>query len=435
MDNTEPGFASGGYIADSRGGKVFSGGQQQFLTRNSDVSEWDGGVWNQMFLGVRGAPDDSVFPDPPYTSFETTPLSREKPYLFLENGIYFVHVPMAAKDTSGITWANGEMTPGQSYPLTTFFIVQTFNTVDEINAALDSGKHLLFAPGVYEINKSILVKRKNTVIIGLGLATLTAMNGIIPLRLADKPGIVVAGITLDAGAVKSDVLLQVGPRGSSGSGMSDSGNPITLSDVYFRVGGPHIGSADICLEVNSDNVLIDHTWVWRADHGIEGFDSTDGFDGDTARWKTNIGRVGVVVNGNNVTATGLFVEHYQEHNVVWNGEGGRVYFFQNELPYDPPTQEDWKNPEGKLGWAAYKVSDDVTTHDFWGGGVYAYNRNNPSIVTMNGFEVPDHPNVQMRRAYTRNLSGPGVIESVINGVGVRVDTDNKGPEYVSNYPF
>ena len=90
-------------------------------------------------------------------------------------------------------------------------------------------------------------------------------------------------------------------------------NPTTLSDVYFRVGGPHIGKADTALEVNSDNVLIDHTWVWRADHGVEGFT-------DTERWNTNTGRYGAVINGDDVTATGLFVEHFQQYNTVWNGD-------------------------------------------------------------------------------------------------------------------
>ena len=94
----------------------------------------------------------------------------------------------------------------------------------------------------------------------------------------------------------------------------------------------------------ADHVLVDHTWVWRADHGIEGF--TEGVNGDTERWRTNRGRVGVVVNGDDVTATGLFVEHFQQHNLIWNGERGRVVLFQNELPYDPPTQADWTMPDG-----------------------------------------------------------------------------------------
>ena len=117
--------------------------------------------------------------------------------------------------------------------------------------------------------------------------------------------------------------------------------------MYFRVGGPHVGSADVALEVNSNNVLIDHTWVWRADHGVEGF------SGDTERWNTNTGRNGVVVNGDDVTATGLFVEHFQQYNTVWNGERAVTILYQTELPYDPPTQADWMH-DGVEGWAGYR---------------------------------------------------------------------------------
>ena len=38
------------------------------------------------------------------------------------------------------------------------------------------------------------------------------------------------------------------------------------------------------------------------------------------------------VNGNNVTAYGLAVEHYQQDETVWNGQGGTVIFYQNEKP-------------------------------------------------------------------------------------------------------
>ena len=185
--------------------------------------------------------------------------------------------------------------------------------------------------------------------LGLGHATLTAVDGAVPLTVADVPGVIIAGVTIDAGTVKSPVLLQVGKKnGNDSATKSDPSNPTTLSDVYFRVGGPHIGKADVALEVNSDNVLIDHTWVWRADHGVEGF------SGDTERWNTNIGRNGVVINGDNVTATGLFVEHFQQYNTIWNGENGTTILYQNELPYDPPTQADWMH-DGIEGWAGYKV--------------------------------------------------------------------------------
>ena len=158
------------------------------------------------------------------------------------------------------------------------------------------------------------------------------------LKVTDVPGVIIAGITIDAGLVESPVLLQIGEREKSATTISFM-NPITLHDtrIYFRIGGPHIGKTDVALEINSDKVLVDHTSVWRADHGAEGFENQPGFLGDNVRWEEVIGRKGVIVNGNDVTVLGLFVEHFQEHNVIWNGEGGRVYLFQNELPYDVPT--------------------------------------------------------------------------------------------------
>jgi hypothetical protein len=265
-------------------------------------------------------------------------------------------------------------------------------------------------------------------VLGIGHATLTAVDGTVPLKVADVPGSIIAGVTIDAGTVESPVLLQVGKRmGNISSKKSDPSDPTTLSDVFFRVGGPHIGKADIALEVNSDNVLIDHTWVWRADHGVEGFAN------DTERWNTNIGRNGVVVNGDNVTATGLFVEHFQQYNTVWNGENGTTILYQSELAYDPPSQADWMHGSVQ-GWAGYKVSDGVKTHHLYGGGVYVFNRNDPTIHTENGFEVPDTPGVQLHHVMTVNL-GAGTIDHVVNGVGGPADDSKVGtPVYVVDYP-
>ena len=423
-----PQFASGGFIADSRLPNVLNGSQQQWLTRNSEIAGWTNGVWNQVFSGVVGAPSEAAFPTPPYTTLATTPVSREKPYLFVDGqGDYAVRVPAAQTGTSGITWGAG-LTPGRTIPLDDFYVATPSDSVQTINNRLARGMHLLLTPGVYDVGRSIDVKHADTVVLGLGHATLTAVGGAVPLTVADVPGVIVAGVTIDAGTVESPVLLEVGKKnGNSGSKKSDPSNPTTLSDVYFRVGGPHVGRVDVALEVNSDNVLIDHTWVWRADHGVEGF------SGDTERWNTNIGRNGVIVNGDNVTATGLFVEHFQQYNTVWNGENGVTILYQNELPYDPPTQADWMNGSVE-GWAGYKVGDQVRTHKLYGGGVYVFNRNNPSIHTENGFEVPETPGVQLHHVMTVNLSA-GTIDHVVNGVGDPADVTRIGaPVYIVDYP-
>ncbi|MEV0881824.1 adenylyl cyclase [Micromonospora echinofusca] len=424
-----PQYASGGFIADSRLPATTNGSQQQWLTRNSEVESWSNAVWNQVFAGTVGAPDDAGFPDPPYTTLDTTPLSREKPYLFVDDrGRYHVRVPAARRDTRGVSWADG-MTPGRTIDIRDFFVAKPSDPVHVINAQLARGRHLLLTPGVYDIARSIEVRRPDTVVLGIGHATLTAVNGAIPLDVAGVPGVVVAGVTVDAGRTESPVLLRVGHR--HGRNASTPRNPITLSDVYFRVGGPHVGRTHTALEVNADHVLIDHTWVWRADHGVEGF--TEGVNGDTDRWRTNTGRYGAVINGDHVTATGLFVEHFQRHNTVWNGEHGTTVLYQNELPYDPPTQADWMNG-GTRGWAGYKVGDRVRHHTLHGGGVYVFNQNNPSIRTENGFEVPVTPGVRLHHVMTVNLSA-GTIDHVVNGVGEAADTTRVGaPVYVTRYP-
>ncbi|WP_242402918.1 adenylyl cyclase [Deinococcus deserti] len=425
-----PQYASGGFLADSRAQTVINGSQQQWLTRNSNIGAWSNGVWNQVFAGVIGAPSEAKFPTEPYTTLDTTPLSREKPFLYLDaQGRYQVRVPSAQTNTRGTSWENG-ITPGRTVPLSEFFIARPSDSIQVINAQLARGRNLLLTPGVYNVAQSILVKRADTVILGMGHATLTAMNGSTPLQVADVPGVIIAGVTIDAGSMLSPVLLQVGKKnGNKGAKKNDPANPTTLSDVYFRVGGPHVGKAATSLEINSDNVLIDHTWVWRADHGIEGF------SGDTERWNTNIGRNGVIINGDNVTATGLFVEHFQEYNTIWNGENGLTVLYQNELPYDPPTQDDWSH-DGVLGWAGYKVADHVQTHQLYGGGVYVFNQNNPSIRTENGFEVPAAPGIRLHHIMTVNLSA-GTINHVVNGLG-EAATSEPGhigvPVYLRDYP-
>ncbi|WP_043444411.1 adenylyl cyclase [Arthrobacter sp. L77] len=419
-----PQFASGGYLADSKAGDIVNGSQQQWFTRNAEIGTWSNGVWNAVFSGAEGAPTDESFPTPPYTTLDRTPVSREKPYLFADaSGAYGVRVPAAQTESRGTSWGDG-LTAGRTIPLSEFFVARPGDSVQAINNALARGKHLLLTPGVYDIDRTIAVKRAGTVVLGLGHATLTAVDGSTPMRVADVPGVVIAGVTIDGGTVNSPVLLQVGTKnGTNGAKRSDPANPTTLSDVYFRIGGPHVGKADVSLEINSDHVLIDHTWVWRADHGNEG----------AFGWDVSTGRNGVIVNGDDVTATGLFVEHYQEYNVIWNGERGRTVFFQNELPYDPPNQAAWQH-DGVLGWAGYKVADDVRNHTLWGGGSYVFTNVDPSIHATRGFEVPETPGVVLNHLLTVNL-GAGTIDHVVNNTGAPVSNANTGtPSYVVRYP-
>ena len=146
--------------------------------------------------------------------------------------------------------------------------------------------------------------------------------------------------------------------------------------MFFRVGGATPGKATNSLIVNSDNVVLDDIWAWRADHG------------NGVGWTANTADTGVIVNGDNVTAYGLFVEHYQKYEVIWNGNGGKVVFFQNEMPYDPPSQAAWMEAPGVNGWAAFKVADTVTSFSGYGMGSYSFFNQGVDIFAANAFEVP-----------------------------------------------
>lgn len=422
-----PQYASGGFMADSAvSSTVVSGSQQQFLVRNSTIGGWSNAVWNQVFAGVVGAPAQS-FPNPPYTTLATNPASREKPYLYIDDaGDYNVFVPAARTDSRGTTWTNGP-TPGRSIALSDFYLASPSDSVQTINNQLARGKNLILTPGVYTVDRSIAIKRADTIVLGLGIATLTAANGSVPLTVADVKGVDISGLMIDAGAVNSPALMQIGSQHASKgqarqhNNWSDASDPTGIQDVFFRVGGPHIGKASTALQVNSDNVVLDDIWAWRADHG------------QGVGWTLNTADTGLVVNGDNVTATGLFVEHFQKYNVIWNGENGETVFFQNELPYDAPDQAAWQH-DGVLGYAAYKVADSVTTHQAWGLGSYIYTNVDPSLHASNAFEVPDVPGVRMHDLLTVSLNGAGTIDHVINGVGAPVTPTHQGPSYIVSYP-
>jgi hypothetical protein len=422
-----PNYASGGFVADSRlEGGALNGSQQQFYVRNTNLGAgWSNYVWNQVFSGDINAPAQDFGGGAAYTTLARTPVSKEKPYLYIDgSGAWNVFVPSPQTNSAGPTWANGH-TPGTSVPLSHFFVATPSDSVAAINNALARGLNLLLTPGVYNVDSPIKVKRADTVVQGLGFATLTATNGNSVLTTADVAGIDISGVTVDAGPVNSPVLVQIGSKnGNNGVPHNQPSDPTALQDVFFRVGGPHVGKATVALEVNTDNTILDDLWIWRADHGVAG----------SVGWTINTADTGLVVNGDNVTATGLFVEHFQKYNVIWNGNRGEVIFFQNELPYDPPTQADYEH-DGVLGYAAFKVADNVQTFQGYGMGSYIFTNVNPDIHVSHAFEVPNTPGVQMHDLLTINLSGPGTIDHVINDTGGPVSSANPdAASQVVSYP-
>src|ERR1043165_4538714 len=209
-----------------------------------------------------------------------------------------------------------------------FYVTQPGDTAATMNAALANGLSLIITPGFYQLNQTLLVTHPDTIIMGMGLATLQPQNGITAISTADVGGVQVADLLIDAGATNSNTLVQLGP---AGAGANNAADPDSVEDFYVRIGGDGAGQATDSLGVQSPNSIGDNLWLWRADHG------------SNVGWTANTADTGLIVNGANTTMYGLAVEHYQKTEVLWNANGGSTYFFQNENPYDPPDQASWTN--------------------------------------------------------------------------------------------
>jgi hypothetical protein len=406
----DKGYASGGFLADSKvDGSITSGPQQQWFTRNSDMGKWVGGNWNMMFVGVNGAPAEN-WPELPYTTINETPLIREKPFIAFDDKGFNVKIPAIRQNSSGPDWISG-VKAEKTLTLNDFYIVRpSMDNSKSINSALKKGKNLLITPGRYFLDKSIKVTKAGTVIMGIGLATLIPENGNSAVEISDVDGVSVCGLTIDAGTVFSEKLFQVGKPGSR---KPHGANPVCLYDIFFRVGGPAEGSASACMVINSRDVIVDHIWLWRADHG------------NGVGWDKNRAANGLIVNGDNVIVYGLFNEHFQEYQTLWNGNNGRVYFYQSEMPYDPPTVESWKH-DGIYGYASYKVADNVQNHEAWGIGIYNVFYDAPVIVD-NAIETPAHleDKIHHKIIFWLNGNKESIVKSIINGKGGPVNVSNR----------
>lgn len=420
LANLENGaYSSGGFLADSEiDSTVSSVTQQQWLSRNDIWQTWSGQVWNMVFVGVSNPPS-GAWPGSKYTIITNTPLIREKPYLSLDgNSNFVVIVPALRTNSIGTSWSGGP-TSGISLPISQFYLAQpALDNSATINAALNAGLNLILTPGVYFLTNTIFVTNADTIILGLGYPTLVPTNGKPAMVVSDVDGAKIGGVIFDAGTTASSSLLQVG---TVTNGVNHSADPICLYDLCSRVGGEFAGTTTNCVTINARDVVVDNVWLWRADHGA----------GSTPYWTGNPSNSGLVVNGDYVTIYGLFCEHHQQFQTLWNGNWGRVYFYQSELPYDPPSQAAWSH-NGIDGYASYKVADTVTSHQAYGLGIYAVFINCTNISCLNAIETPTnsqqvniHDTITVYIAGNTSGSGTSSLNHIINGTGASVS----GPGY------
>lgn len=227
------------------------------------------------------------------------------------------------------------------------YVTKTKDTAAIINAKLAAGLHVVVSPGIYLLDAPLKIVAKGQVLLGIGFATLVSARQTAVIEVGDVDGVRVAGLLLQAGPLGpdgsvADALLVWGTGKNTGSAT----DPGVVSDVFARVGGPD-GTAgnrvavDAMLVINSGNVIIDNTWLWRADHAAGGPVSSN----------TNPCKHGLLVYGDDVTAYGLASEHSLQDLVQWGGDRGRTYFYQSELPYTVDQAQ-----FGAPGYCGYKAT-------------------------------------------------------------------------------
>jgi len=352
----------------------------------------------------------------------TSPVTEEEPFLATgTGGGYQVFVPAVRTGSSGTSWAGGSEA-GKSLPLSSFFVASPATPVATINSELAAGKNLVLTPGVYDLSQPITVGRANTVVLGQGFATLVPQRGNAALTVASDVGVKVSGLIIDAGHETSPHLVSLGH-----SGTATTANPDLISDVFFRVGGAETTStsAAVSLLDGAPHSVIDDVWAWRADHGND------------VGWTANVAATGVEVTGDDVTAYGLAVEHYQKTEVSWTGQGGTDVFFQNELPDDPPSQAAWRQSATEDGYPAFQVGAGVKTFQGYGMGSYVvFTDTSATLHDAAAFTAPKVPGIAFHDVFGVWIAGSGGLNSVVNGIGGPVTSTRPGkviPVDVASY--
>jgi len=394
-------------------GKVESGSQQQYLSRNNEVGNWSDGVWNMVFVGTKNAPKSHCGADPskgthPYVIVDSAPTVAEKPFISIDaSNKYSLNIGTVSQNRVGVNYQINQVGFDNVY------VASASDSSTRINNKLKEGLHVVLAPGIYYLDWPLELNHPNQVLLGLGLATLVATKGTALVKVGNVDGVRVAGLLLEAGSINSPSLLQWGDATYRYAG--DPSNPGVLSDIYARVGGPKVptpAKATVMVRISSGNVIMDNAWLWRADHS-EG--------GGLVQNGDNPCEVGAIIDGDDFVAYGLKVEHALTDQIQWNGNGGAMFFVQIEMPYDV-TQANF----GDKGYAGYRVGEKVKTHQAYGVGVYHYFRDH-AVTVKSAIVAPSHLESSFVDSLAVFLNGHGVVEHVLNTIGSQTSKDPKNP--------
>ena len=345
---------------------------------------------------------------------------REKPFLYMDSrGDFRVFVPAIRTNSQGVSWSSRPMA-GTSIPLRQVLrrSSRVFHRRDHQCRSRRGQTHSLHARRV-PVRRHAARHPGQHGLIGLGFPSLVETTGRSISSVGDVGGVKIAGHDIGC---RTGELLGAAVRRLSLVEADHASNPTFLYDLTVRTGGAWPGRNDMGIRIDSNNVVLDQVWIWRADHGAG------------IGWGANPTQNGLVVNGDDVTCYGLFNEHHEGYQTLWNGNRGRVYMYQSELPYDVPDQTAWMNGETE-GFASYKVAPHVTTHEAWGLGIYCFFPH--SVVRAHtAIEAPSTTGIKLHNLTTIWLSGrPGSqITHVVNEVGGAVTSSAARRQTLNLFP-
>ena len=303
-------------------------------------------VWNQVFAGVAGRAGRRHVPRPRRTRRSTTtPVSREKPFLYVDAAGTWQRARARGRAPTRPARPGRTARPraGRSRCRTSI-VARPSDSVTTINSAagprastccsrpasMTSTARITVQPGRHRRARPRASRPSPP-------STARCRCGV-----GDVPGVVVAGIMIDAGPVNS-------PRAACGSARPgarrrarDAGQPDDpAATCFFRVGGPARRQGDRRPRGQQ------RPRAARRHLGLARRPRRPGAFG----WTVNTADNGVIVNGDDVTATGLFVEHYQQYNVDLERRARRA---PSSSRTSCPTTRRTRRPgstTASLGWA------------------------------------------------------------------------------------
>merc|ERR1712137_1517049 len=100
-----------------------------------------------------------------------------------------LNIPKVVSKSQGPDWTLDAV---DAVPFEQVHVTQPNESIDEINAALKAGFHVVLSPGIYNLEKPIVVETKGQVVLGLGLATIINTKGTAAIQVGDVDGVRIA---------------------------------------------------------------------------------------------------------------------------------------------------------------------------------------------------------------------------------------------------